>query len=197
MRVGYARVSTTEQNIDAQLERLADCEKIFAEKRTGSLVERPELARALEYVREGDTLVATRLDRLARSVAHLCQMAETLRQKHVDLEILDQAIDTGTPVGKLLFHMLAAIAEFELSIRREQQRAGIAHAQATGKHTGRPYKATDAVVAHIWLLHGQGKGPSEIAREVRLDRSTVYRILATLRDRIKSFENPTLAAPIG
>jgi DNA invertase Pin-like site-specific DNA recombinase len=103
MRVGYARVSTTEQNIEAQLERLSDCEKIFSEKKRGSLVECPELAACLEYVRQGDTLVVTRLDRLARSVTHLCAIADTLRRKNVCLVVLDQAIDTSTPTGKLLF----------------------------------------------------------------------------------------------
>jgi len=191
MRVGYARVSTTEQNIEAQLERLADCEKVFAEKKTGSLVERPELAAALEYVREGDTLVATRLDRLARSVSHLCSIAEQLQRKSVALQILDQAIDTATPTGKLLFHMLAAIAEFELSIRKEQQRAGIAHARAAGVHTGRPYKVTRSIVEHIRELHEEGLGAAAIARRVRLDRSTVYRVLKTLREEPAYYANTT------
>ena len=97
--MGYARVSTTEQSIEAQLERLADCERVFQEKLSGAKTDRPELQRALEFVREGDVLVATRLDRLARSVAHLCQIAETLRRKGVELTILDQAIDTSTPGG--------------------------------------------------------------------------------------------------
>lgn len=182
MRVGYARVSTTDQSIEAQLERLSDCEKVFAEKLSGKRDDRPELARALEFVREGDILVATRLDRLARSMAHLCQIAEDLRRKGVELAILDQAIDTSTPVGQFTFHMLAAVAEFELSIRREAQRAGIAHAQAAGKHTGRPYKVDHAMAVHIYELSEEGLGASAIARRVRLDRSTVYRVLKTLRD---------------
>ena len=182
MRVGYARVSTTEQSIDAQLERLADCEKVFHEKLSGKRDDRPELARALEFVREGDTLVATRLDRLARSVSHLCAISETLRAKHVELAILDQAIDTSTPAGQFLFHMLAAVAEFELSIRKEAQRAGIAHARAAGTHMGRPYKLDTSLIEHIIDLHDEGLGATAIARRVRLHRSTVYRVLATLRD---------------
>jgi len=178
MRVGYARVSTTEQNIDAQLERLADCEKIFAEKRTGSLVERPELAAALEYVREGDTLVATRLDRLARSVSHLCSMAETLRRKGVELEILDQAIDTRTPTGKLLFHMLAAIAEFELTIRKEQQRAGIAYARAAGKPTGRQAKLKDVAWTTLDSMRAGGFTFGQIADRFDVSERTVRRALA-------------------
>ena len=182
MRVGYARVSTAEQSIDAQLERLADCEKVFHEKLSGKKDDRPELARALEFVREGDTLVATRLDRLARSVSHLCTISETLRAKHVELAILDQAIDTSTPAGQFLFHMLAAVAEFELSIRKEAQRAGIAHARAAGTHMGRPYKLDTSLIEHIIDLHDEGLGATAIARRVRLHRSTVYRVLATLRD---------------
>ena len=177
MRVGYARVSTTEQNIEAQIERLADCEKVFSERRTGSLVERPELAAALEFVRQGDTLVATRLDRLARSVSHLCTIAETLSRKGVALKILDQAIDTGTPTGQFLFHMLAAVAEFELSIRKEAQRTGIAHARAAGRLTGRPTVLDMPRRARIMLLRGRGFSPAAIAEDLKISRSTVQRAL--------------------
>src|ERR1035437_3560448 len=116
MRVGYARVSTTEQSIEAQLERLGDCERIFSEKLSGKKDDRPQLAAALEFVRQGDALVATRLDRLARSVAHLCSMADELKRKGVELVILDQAIDTSTPAGKFLFHILGAVAELQLNL---------------------------------------------------------------------------------
>ena len=191
MRVGYARVSTTEQSIEAQLERLANCERIFSEKLSGSKMDRPELARALEFVREGDVLVATRLDRLARSVAHLCQIADTLRHKQVELVILDQAIDTSTPAGKFLFHMLAAVAEFELTIRLEASRAGMAHARAMGKHCGRPYKVDASLREHIADLQDEGLGATAIARRVRLDRSTVYRVLASLRDGPEPASNTT------
>ena len=191
MRVGYARVSTTEQSIEAQLERLADCERVFQEKLSGAKTDRPELQRALEFVREGDVLVATRLDRLARSVAHLCQIAETLRRKGVELTILDQAIDTSTPTGKFLFHMLAAVAEFELTIRLEASRAGMAHARASGKHCGRPYKVDASLIEHIADLRKEGLGATAIARRVRLNRSTVYRVLATLRDKGESASNTT------
>ncbi len=197
MRVGYARVSTTEQSIDAQLERLADCEKVFHEKLSGTKDDRPELARALEFVREGDQLVATRLDRLARSVAHLCTIAEALRSKHVELVILDQAIDTSTPAGKFLFHMLAAVAEFELSIRKEAQRAGIAHAQAAGVHTGRPYKLDTAMLYRVCELQAEGLGASAIAKRLRLDRSTVYRAFKTLREPGESNDNTTKVFLLG
>jgi DNA invertase Pin-like site-specific DNA recombinase len=191
MRVGYARVSTPEQSIDAQLERLCDCEKIFSEKLSGKKDDRPQLAAALEFIREGDTLVATRLDRLARSVTHLCTIVEILERKSVALQILDQAIDTTTPSGMFLFHMLAAVAEFELTLRKEAQRAGIAHARAVGVHTGRPYKLTDDKRFLIGSLRDEGTGTSEIARRVHLDRSTVYRVLATLRESQNSSTYPT------
>src|ERR1017187_9552091 len=190
MRVGYARVSTTEQSIEAQLERLGDCERIFSEKLSGKKDDRPQLAAALEFVREGDQLVATRLDRLARSVTHLCQIAEALQRKHVEMVVLDQAIDTSTPAGRFLFHMLAAVAEFELTIRVEASRAGMAHARALGKPTGGVWKVTDAVGAEIRGLRSQEMGPSEIARRLRLNRSTVYRFLA--RDRPDVFHETAL-----
>ena len=177
MRVGYARVSTTEQNIEAQLERLADCEKVVAEKKTGSLVERPELAAALEWVREGDTLVATRIDRLARSVAHLCEINEELDRKKVHLHILDQAIDTSTPTGKLMFHLLAAIAEFELTMKREAQRAGIAYARSLGKPTGRRRVIGPEEARQIIALAEEGTPIRAIASMFHRKRSTVGHVV--------------------
>lgn len=189
MRVGYARVSTTEQSIEAQLERLADCERIFSEKLSGAKADRPQLQMALDFVREGDTLVSTRLDRLARSVNHLCQIAETLRKKKVELVILDQAIDTSTPAGRFLFHSLAAVAEFQLSLYQEAHRAGIAYAREHGKHMGRPYKVDPSLREHISDLVIEGLGPSQIARRTHLSRSTVYRVLSALRDTHESLTN--------
>jgi len=176
MRVGYARVSTNEQPIENQIERL-QCERVFAEKQSGSLASRPQLAAALEYVREGDTLVATRLDRLARSVAHLCAIADTLNRKHVALQILDQAIDTTTATGQLLFHMLAAIAEFELSIRKDQQRAGIALARAKGKQLGRAPRLTGTDKQQLLEDWESGLRVCDLSRRYRISRRTVYRYL--------------------
>jgi DNA invertase Pin-like site-specific DNA recombinase len=171
-------VSTTEQSIDAQLERLADCEKVFHEKLSGKKDDRPALQAAMEYVREGDTLVCTRLDRLARSVAHICTVSETLRQKHVDLEILDQAIDTSTPAGTFLFHMLAAVAEFELSIRKEAQRAGIAHARAAGKNMGRPYAMTTDDLMTAQAMDDDNVPIPRIAKRLGVSSRTIRRYLA-------------------
>ena len=106
--VGYARVSSVGQSLEVQLEKLKQCDKIYQEKHSGSSGKRPRLDACLEYVREGDTLVVTRLDRLARSTLHLCQIAEELQRKRVQLQVLDQQIDTNDATGRLLFHMLGA-----------------------------------------------------------------------------------------
>jgi DNA invertase Pin-like site-specific DNA recombinase len=175
VRVGYARVSTTEQSLESQLERLSHCGRVFSEKWSGAKQDRKQLEDCLAYVREGDTLVVTRLDRLARSVSHLCAIADTLSRKGVSLVVLDQAIDTTTPTGKLLFHMLAAIAEFELGIRKEAQRAGMAHARATGKVTGRPTALDEAERRHIAALIREGFGVGLVARKYNISKSTVRR----------------------
>ena len=130
--VGYARVSSVGQTLDVQLAKLKHCDKLFQEKVSGSSDKRPQLAACLEYIREGDTLVVTRLDRLARSTLHLCQIATELERKQVQLQVLDQHIDTGDATGRLLFNMLGAIAQFETEIRAERQRDGIYKAREHG-----------------------------------------------------------------
>jgi DNA invertase Pin-like site-specific DNA recombinase len=135
--VGYARVSSVGQSLDVQLGKLAHCQKVFQEKKSGASDQRPALRSCLEYVREGDTLVVTRLDRLARSTLHLCQIAAALEAKGVDLQVLDQSIDTGSATGRLLFNMLGAIAQFETELRAERQLDGIRKAQERGVRFGR------------------------------------------------------------
>jgi DNA invertase Pin-like site-specific DNA recombinase len=120
-RVGYARVSSVGQSLDVQLDKLQHCDKFFQETHSGAAGTRPQIRACLDYVREGDTLVVTRLDRLARSTLHLCQIAETLARKQVHLQVLDQHIDTSDATGRLLFHMLGAIAQFETELRTERQ----------------------------------------------------------------------------
>ena len=114
--VSYARVSSVGQSLAVQLDKLQHCDKIFQEKKSGASSARPRLHACLEYVREGDTLVVTRLDRLARSTLHLCQIADELARKQVHLQVLDQQLNTGTATGRLLFHLLGAIAQFETAI---------------------------------------------------------------------------------
>ena len=116
-KVGYARVSSVGQSLDVQREKLDGCDKLFEEKRSGTTDARPQLKECLNYVRDGDQLIVTRIDRLARSTLHLCQIAETLKQKGVDLVVLDQNIDTSDATGRLLFNMLGAIGQFETEIR--------------------------------------------------------------------------------
>lgn len=175
MRVGYARVSTTDQNIAAQLERLSDCERVFSEKWSGAKEDRKELGQCLTFVREGDTLVVTRLDRLARSLSHLCAIADTLSRKGVSLVVIDQAIDTTTPSGKLLFHMLGAIAEFELGIRKEQQRAGMAYAREHGKTTGRPMALHGDDRRAIIAAYHAGDPLPVLVKRFRVSKSTIRR----------------------
>jgi DNA invertase Pin-like site-specific DNA recombinase len=179
MLVGYARVSTQGQSLDIQNEALteAGCEKVFAEKMSGrSAKDRIELVSAIEFVREGDTLVVTRLDRLARSVADLHQIVEKLSEKGVGFRCLNQSgVDTDSSTGKLMLAVLGAVAQFENDIRRERQMEGVARAKAAGKYRGRPATIDPEAVR---TLHEKGLGASQIARELKIGRASVYRALA-------------------
>jgi DNA invertase Pin-like site-specific DNA recombinase len=180
MHVGYARTSTVEQEagFDAQVKQLkaAGCEKVFKEQVSAVAAEREQLEAALEYAREGDALVVTKLDRLARSVAHLVQIGGRLEAKGVALKVLDQAIDTSTPTGRLMFNMLGAIAQFERELTRERMLVGIAKAKAEGKYKGRAPTAR-AKAADVRRLHAEGVGPTEIAKQLKISRASVYRAL--------------------
>lgn len=180
MLVGYARVSSNGQSLDIQNEALAKagCEKVFAEKMSArSAKDRVELANALDFVREGDTLVVTRLDRLARSVGDLHRIIEQLTDKGVEFRCLQQSdVVTGTSTGKLMLAVLGAVAQFENDLRRERQAEGIARRKAmpNGYPGRKPTIDPDAVKS----LHEQGLGPSAIAREMGIARASVYRALA-------------------
>lgn len=183
MLIGYARTSTFDQKagIDAQIRDLkaAGCDKLFQEQVSSvDVVNREQLALALEFAREGDTLVVTKLDRLARSVAHLMTILEVLRSKGVALRIMSLGIDTSTPTGKLMLTMLGGVAEFEREVMLERQREGIAKAKAEGKYKGRKPTAR-AKANEILALHGNGVGPTEIAQRLAIGRASVYRVLAT------------------
>ncbi|MDO6415945.1 recombinase family protein [Sphingomonas sp. BIUV-7] len=180
MLVGYARVSSSGQSLDVQEEALqeAGCEKVFAEKRSGSSVTgRSALADALDFVREGDVLMVTRLDRLARSAVDLHSIVARLSAKKVEFRCLQQGgMDTASSTGKLLLGMLASIAEFETDIRRERQREGIDRAKANGVYRGRK-PSIDAAL--IRSLRDQGIGATEIAKQIGVGRASVYRVLST------------------
>lgn len=177
--IGYARVSSAGQSLDVQLDQLraAGCDKVFAEKRSGTTTEgRDQLALALDYVREGDTIVVTRLDRLARSVMDLSAIIGRLTAKSVGFRALQQgAFDTTTATGKVVLNVLAAFAEFEADLRRERQLEGIAKAKAEGRYQGRPPSMD---VEAVRRLKAEGVRPAEIARRLGLARSSVYRALA-------------------
>lgn len=178
MIVGYARVSSAGQSLEVQEALLQDagCEKIFSEKRSGtSTKERDALAAALDFAREGDTLTVTRLDRLARSVLDLHQIIERLSLKGVGFRVVQQAgIDTTSSTGKLTMAILGAVAEFETEIRKERQRDGIAKAKAAGVYKGR--RATIST-DRVRELHAGGMRPVDIARELKIGRASVYRLL--------------------
>ena len=180
MLVGYARVSSTGQSLDIQNDALeaAGCEKVFAEKVSGrSTKDRIELGNAMDFVREGDTLVVTRLDRLARSVGDLHRIIEKLTDKGVEFRCLQQSdVVTGTSTGKLMLAILGAVAQFENDIRRERQAEGIAKAKAEGRYRGRKPTIDPARVKE---LHSTGLGPAAIAREMGIARASVYRALGS------------------
>lgn len=176
MLVAYARVSSTGQSLEIQLEALqsAGAEKIFSEKRSGtSITGRDALADALDFVRDGDTLIVTRLDRLARSSQDLFNIIGKLTAKGVKFRCLQQSgVDTDSGMGKLILAILAALAEFETDIRKERQKEGIEKAKAAGKYRGRkPSVNREAILQ----LHREGVGPSEIAKRLNVGRTSVYR----------------------
>jgi len=181
MLVGYARTSTIEQSSSLHTQNLellkVGCEKIFEEQVSSvDVTARIRLAEAIDFVREGDTFVVTRLDRLARSVPHLLELLEELKRKGTDLRILAMGIDTSTATGKLMLTLLGGIAEFEREIMLERQREGIARAKALGKYKGRSPTAR-AHSNEVLELHREGKGATEVARATGISRASVYRIL--------------------
>ena len=182
-KIGYARVSTRGQNTDSQLGELAayGCDKIFTDKVTGKLAERPELGKALAYLRQGDVFVITRLSRAMRSLKHLLALADELRARGVGLVVLKQQIDTTTPTGRLVFHVLGAIDEFQRELIVEGTREGLDAARARGRAGGRRPKLSDARAATVRRMY-QATGPdgkrlhtvAEIAQTAGVHRTTVY-----------------------
>lgn len=181
MLIGYARTSTLDQKagLEAQKRDLAaaGCERIFEEQVSSvDVVKREALAEALSFARQGDTLIVTKLDRLARSVAHLVDVLAQLDGKGVALRILAMGIDTSTPTGKLMLNILGSVAEFEREIMLERQREGIARAKAEGKYKGRAPTAR-AKTDDVLRLHQEGIGGTEIAKRLGMGRASVYRVL--------------------
>ena len=182
MQIGYARSSTIDQEAGYQAQiralKVAGCEKVFAEQ-VSSVGHRSELEAALDYAREGDALVVTKLDRLARSVAHLVAIGEKLDAKGVSLRVLEQAIDTSTPTGRLMFNMLGSVAQFERELMLERQREGVAKAKAEGKYKGRAPTAR-AKASEVRRLCREGVGVTQIGKRLGISRASVYRVLASV-----------------
>jgi DNA invertase Pin-like site-specific DNA recombinase len=160
-----------------QREKLSDCDKLFEEKRSGTTDARPQLKQCLNYVREGDQLIVTRIDRLARSTLHLCQVDEMLREKGVDLVVLEQNIDTADATGRLLFNMLGAIGQFETEIRAERQMDGIKKAKDRGVQFGKRPALTNEQIAELREKRAQGTLIKDLMAEYGLSKATIYRYL--------------------
>jgi DNA invertase Pin-like site-specific DNA recombinase len=173
--IGYARVSTTGQSLDAQLAALSGCDKLFQEKVSGAKDDRPQLKLMLEFVREGDSVVVTKLDRLARNTRHLLEIAEFLAAKTVTLKIQNLGIDTGTPTGKLMLTMVGAIATFERELMLERQAEGIAIAKTKGKYKGRTPTAM-AKASEVQHLLSQNISKKKVAQKTGISLSSVQRI---------------------
>jgi len=180
-KIGYGRVSTRDQNPDSQRDALteAGCDKIFIDKASGKLASRPELDAALVYARAGDTFVITRLARAARSLRHLLELADTLRERGIDLLVLKQGIDTSTPTGRLAFHMLGAIDEFQRELIVEGTHEGLASARARGRNGGRRASLTATQIRMARDMYDkQEHTVQDIADTFHTSRATIYRALS-------------------
>ena len=180
MLVGYARVSTQDQQLDAQEDALqqAGCNRIYTDKVSGTRADRSGLAQALEVLRKGDSLVVWKLDRLGRSLSHLVQLVNDLKRQGIGFKSLQEQIDTTSGVGKLVFHLFASLAEFERDLIRERTQAGLVAARARGKKGGRP-KVMDAKQVTLAKAMYQDKQNSvkDIGTTLGIGKTTLYRYL--------------------
>ena len=185
---GYARVSSVGQSLEVQHEKLkaAGCNRVWSEKRSGRQADnRPELQACLSYVREGDVLVISRLDRMARSVLDLAKITDSLNRKGVALRVLDQCIDTGTAEGKLMLHMISAFGEFEADIRASRQRDGILLAQRNGVHFGRKAALTDDQKLRIRRLRAdEGFSVGQLQERFHVSRASIYRAIGSQSEAV-------------
>ncbi len=180
MQVGYARVSTHEQNLDLQRDALqkAGCEKIFQDTVSGIASARPGIKDAISFLREGDTLIVWRLDRLGRSLKHLIKLVAMLEEKQISFVSLKETINTTNPSGKLIFHIFGALAEFERDLISERTKAGLAAARARGKKGGRPSKhnETDRKMI-VDLYNGRKHSVKGICETFKISKPTLYNYL--------------------
>src|SRR5271154_7078716 len=184
MLIGYARVSTVDQNLALQRDALteAGCAKIFTEQVSGAVTDRPALHDALEFARSGDTLIVWKPDRLARSMKQLIETVEALRVRGIGFRSLTEALDTTTAQGRLVFHMFGALAEFERSLIRERTQAGLAAARRAGRTGGRPPKLTDDdIEAAKAMLANPDIAVTQIAQRLGVSPATLYRYIPAAR----------------
>jgi DNA invertase Pin-like site-specific DNA recombinase len=177
--VGYARVSSSGQSLAVQLDKLSEagCTEVFQEKRSGLTAQRPALKECLRFVRKGDVLVITRLDRLARSTLDLHKIVQELDDRGVGFRVLDQPIDTTTKEGRLMFSIIASIAQFETELRKERQMEGIEKAKENGVKFGRQAVLSDAQVAEMRSKRDSGILIKNLMSEYGLSKASVYRLL--------------------
>lgn len=175
--IGYARVSTQDQNLELQAEALekAGCKKIFDDKISGNKAERPGLSKALEMLREGDTFVVWKLDRLGRSVKHLVEFVGGLHKKGIQFKSLTDNIDTKTSSGRFFFHVMASLAEMERDLTVERTRAGLEIARQLGRKGGRKRKMTDSKIESAKKLLANGVPPRDVAKNLNVSIPTLYR----------------------
>lgn len=177
MLIGYARVSTQDQNLDLQREALskAGCEKIFEDKISGSRNDRPGLNKALEMLRKGDTLIVWKLDRLGRSVKQLVNMVNSLEAQNINFKSLTDSIDTSTPTGRFFFHVMASLSEMERELMIERTRAGLEAAKKLGRLGGRKRQMTDSKIESAKKLLSNGISPKDVAKNLGVSIPTLYR----------------------
>jgi DNA invertase Pin-like site-specific DNA recombinase len=177
MLIGYARVSTQDQNLELQRKALLDagCKKIFDDNLSGSRSDRPGLTQALEFLRDGDTLVVWKLDRLGRSVKHLVDLVGDLREKGIQLRSLTDSIDTATPSGRFFFHVMASLAEMERELTVERTKAGLEVAQSLGRIGGRKRRMTDSKIESAKKLLASGIPPRDVAKNLGVSMPKLYR----------------------
>lgn len=184
IKIGYGRVSTSDQNPASQEDALksAGCDRIYIDVMSGTIKNRPELTRALDSARSGDTLVVTRLDRLGRSTRNLLEIVASLQERGIQLEITEQGIDTNTIEGRLFFHIFAAVAEFEREIIKQRTMDGLSAARARGRVGGRPEKLTHKQKDQIITFYqAEQKTVQEIADLFNVSRPTIYRVLESTK----------------
>lgn len=183
MLVGYARISTDDQDLSLQRDalRAAGCERLFEDTMSGAKAERPQLTEALDFLRPGDTIVVWRLDRLGRSLSNLIELMNTLAERGISFKSVTEQIDTTTSGGKLIFHIFGALAEFERELIRERTRAGLAAARARGRTGGRPRKLDDPrKLAMARALYDDGTHTVEdICKTLGISRATFYREISS------------------